>query len=100
MGVATEGGWSVRPVADLGVVFPLGDTEVEGRAIALSARGLVKADIVNKAAFKGALSLRAASGKAFSLALGYGQSPICKPHLPFKNTPKLLKKPPKSPDIA
>lgn len=70
--LATQGGWTVSPKADLGAVFTMGDTDTDGRALLKGAAPLaLNADITDTAAFKGGLGLKADNGNGFSLGLDY-----------------------------
>ncbi len=73
-GMVTEGGWTVTPSADLGVLFTMGDTDVDSRAriSGTGYSGVTNSETADKAAFTGALGIQAKSAGGLTLGLEYG----------------------------
>ncbi|UQZ91382.1 hypothetical protein C4J81_18970 (plasmid) [Deltaproteobacteria bacterium Smac51] len=72
--IITDGGWTITPSADLGVLFTAGDTDVDSKARIVNTgfRGTTNADVVDSAAFTGALGIKAKADNGLSLGLDYG----------------------------
>ena len=71
--IVTDGGWTVTPSADLGVLFTAGDTDVESRATIYNTgiTGRTSSEAVDSAAFMGSLGIKAAADNGLSLGLDY-----------------------------
>ncbi len=72
--IVTEGGWTVTPSADLGVLFSLGDTDVDSRARIWNTpfSGRTNSDTMDSTAFMGSLGVKAKADNGLSLGLDYG----------------------------
>ncbi|UQZ91383.1 hypothetical protein C4J81_18975 (plasmid) [Deltaproteobacteria bacterium Smac51] len=72
--IITDGGWTITPSADLGVLFTMGDTDVDSKAriVGTGFRGTTNSDVVDSAAFTGALGIKAKADNGLSLGLDYG----------------------------
>jgi hypothetical protein len=73
--IVTDGGWTLTPKADLGVLFTTGDTDVDTHARIAGTSintGTMNADVIDSAAFTGTLGIKAANDSGMSLGLDYG----------------------------
>lgn len=72
--IVTGGGWTVTPSADIGALFTMGDTDInsKNRIAGTAYRGTINSDVVDSAAFQGALGIKAKADNGISLGLDYG----------------------------
>ncbi|UQZ88014.1 hypothetical protein C4J81_01790 [Deltaproteobacteria bacterium Smac51] len=72
--IATDGGWTITPSADIGALFTTGDTDLDSRLgiVGTGYSGVTNADVVDKAAFQGALGLEAKANNGLTMSLNYG----------------------------
>ncbi|UQZ88332.1 hypothetical protein C4J81_03570 [Deltaproteobacteria bacterium Smac51] len=70
----TDGGWTISPSADIGVLFTMGDTDVDSKAriTGTGYRGVTNSEVVDSAAFTAALGLKAKADNGLTLGLEYG----------------------------
>ncbi len=72
--IVTDGGWTVTPSADLGVLFTMGDTDVDSlaRISGVGGKWRTNSDVMDSAAFMGSLGIKAKADNGLSLGLDYG----------------------------
>lgn len=71
--VDTATGWTIKPMADLGVIFAAGDTDADSRARinGLNYGGHFNSEVIDDITFNGVFGLGAASGDGFKARLDY-----------------------------
>lgn len=72
--VDTNSGWTIKPMADLGVIFAAGDLDADSdfRVGNTGIKGKVTADdVVDAVTFNGLVGLKADAGNGFSVGLDY-----------------------------